>query len=83
MAVTVPTPQALPEELAALPRRMRLPYQRAAAPDVLATARAQRWDPAEACACCLPKNPATATRPRVAPDVAPPGSPQARPSRPG
>ena len=28
-------------------RRMRLPYVRAAAPDVLATARAQRWDPAE------------------------------------
>jgi len=26
---------------------MRLPYLRAAAPDVLATARAQRWDPAE------------------------------------
>ena len=26
---------------------MRLPYVRAAAPDVLATARAQRWDPAE------------------------------------
>ena len=28
-------------------RRMRLPYLRTAAPDVLATARAQRWDPAE------------------------------------
>ena len=28
-------------------RRMRLPYLRQAAPDVLATARAQRWDPAE------------------------------------
>jgi hypothetical protein len=28
-------------------RRMRLPYLRKAAPDVLATARAQRWDPAE------------------------------------
>ena len=28
-------------------RRMRLPYVRAAAPEVLATARAQRWDPAE------------------------------------
>jgi DNA replication protein DnaC len=25
-------------------RRMRLPYMRKAAPDVLATARAQRWD---------------------------------------
>jgi hypothetical protein len=28
-------------------KRMRLPYLRAAAPEVLATARAQRWDPAE------------------------------------
>jgi hypothetical protein len=30
-----------------VPRRMRLPYVREAAPEVLATARAQRWDPAE------------------------------------
>lgn len=43
------TPQAppIPEELDRLLRRMRLPYLRKAAPDVLATARAQRWDPAE------------------------------------
>lgn len=38
---------AIPEELEAILRRMRLPYLRKAAPDVLATARAQRWDPAE------------------------------------
>jgi len=37
----------LPEELLVVLRRMRLPYVRAAAPEVLATARAQRWDPAE------------------------------------
>jgi DNA replication protein DnaC len=42
-----PTPPAVPEELAAVLRRMRLPYVRAAAPEVLATARAQRWDHAE------------------------------------
>jgi DNA replication protein DnaC len=41
------TPPPLPAELEALLRRMRLPYLRAAAPDVLATAKAQRWDPAE------------------------------------
>lgn len=43
------TPEAppLPEELTALLRRMRLPYLRAAAPEVIATAKAQRWDPAE------------------------------------
>lgn len=45
--MTMPTPPALPEELERLLRRMRLPYLRKAAPDVLATARAQRWDPAE------------------------------------
>jgi DNA replication protein DnaC len=38
---------AIPDELAAVLRRMRLPYVRAAAPEVLATARSQRWDPAE------------------------------------
>lgn len=42
-----PTPPPIPDELGAVLRRMRLPYVRAAAPDVLATARAQRWDPAE------------------------------------
>jgi len=42
-----PVAPPLPDELTAVLRRMRLPYVRAAAPDVLATARAQRWDPAE------------------------------------
>jgi DNA replication protein DnaC len=42
-----PTAPALPDELDKLLRRMRLPYMRKTAPDVLATARAQRWDPAE------------------------------------
>jgi hypothetical protein len=47
MAVTAPPAPPLPDELTALLHRMRLPYLRTAAPDVLATARAQRWDPAE------------------------------------
>ncbi len=42
-----PAPPPLGEDLLAVLRRMRLPYLRAAAPEVLATARAQRWDPAE------------------------------------
>jgi DNA replication protein DnaC len=46
-AATTPAAPPLPAELEALLRRMRLPYLRAAAPDVLATAKAQRWDPAE------------------------------------
>ena len=46
-APTTSTAPALPEELLAVLKRMRLPYLRDAAPEVLATARAQRWDPAE------------------------------------
>jgi DNA replication protein DnaC len=45
--MTNPKAPALPDELDRILRRMRLPYLRTAAPDVLATARAQRWDPAE------------------------------------
>jgi DNA replication protein DnaC len=45
--VTALAAPPLPAELDALLRRMRLPYMRSAAPGVLATARAQRWEPAE------------------------------------
>ena len=45
--MSAPTAPPIPDELERLLRRMRLPYLRKAAPDVLATARAQRWDPAE------------------------------------
>ncbi len=45
--MTGPAAPPVPPELEALMRRMRLPYLRGAAPEVLATARAQRWDPAE------------------------------------
>lgn len=46
-AVGMPSPPALDPGLEALLRRMRLPHIRRAAPEVLATARAQRWDPVE------------------------------------
>lgn len=42
-----PVPPPLPPELATILTRLRLPYIRRAAPEVCATARAQRWDPAE------------------------------------
>jgi DNA replication protein DnaC len=42
-----PAPPPLDGDLEALLRRMRLPHIRRAAPEVLATAKAQRWDPAE------------------------------------
>jgi DNA replication protein DnaC len=45
--VTAPAAPPLPGDLEKLLRRMRMPYMRAAAPQVLATAKAQRWDPAE------------------------------------
>ena len=42
-----PEPPPLPDALEALLRRLRLPHIRRAAPEVLATAKAQRWEPAE------------------------------------
>lgn len=42
-----PVAPPLTADLLAVLSRMRLPYLRTAAPDVLAVARAQRWDPAE------------------------------------
>jgi DNA replication protein DnaC len=42
-----PEPPPLPEDLETLLRRLRLPHIRRAAPEVLATARSQRWEPAE------------------------------------
>ena len=46
-ALGTPTAPPLPAELEALARGLRLPHLRRAAPEVLATARAQRWEPAE------------------------------------
>lgn len=46
--MTTQTSQQLVDEVVGLTRRLRMPYLRKAAPDVLATAKAQRWDPAEA-----------------------------------
>ena len=43
---TTPAAQ-LPADVEALMRGLRLPHARAIAADVLATARAQRWDPTE------------------------------------
>lgn len=41
------TAPPLPEDLELLLRGLRLPHMRRIAPDILATARAQRWEPAE------------------------------------
>jgi DNA replication protein DnaC len=42
-----PEPPPLPDELESLLRRLRLPHIRRTAPEVIATARAQRWEPTE------------------------------------
>jgi DNA replication protein DnaC len=46
-AAGMPAAPALPEDLETLLRRLRLPHIRRHAPEVLATAKAQRWDPTE------------------------------------
>ena len=43
----IPLAPPLPGDLEALLRRLRLPHIRAHAPEVIATARAQRWEPVE------------------------------------
>jgi DNA replication protein DnaC len=45
--MTAATAPPLDGELERLLKRMRMPYMRKAAPELLATAKAQRWDPAE------------------------------------
>ena len=47
MTAAAPAQPPLDPGLEALLRRMRLPYMRRIAPQVIATAKAQRWDPAE------------------------------------
>ena len=47
MTVKTPAAPPLPDELERLLHRLRLPYVRRAAPDVIATATAQRWEHAE------------------------------------
>jgi len=46
-ALGVPTAPPLPEDVQALLHRLRLPHIRAHAPEVVATAKAQRWEPVE------------------------------------
>lgn len=47
MSVQTPAPPPLTDELDRLLRRLRLPYVRRSAPEVIATATSQRWEHAE------------------------------------
>ena len=46
MTIKAPSVPPLPDDLLLALRRMRMPFLRAAAQEVLVTAKAQRWDPA-------------------------------------
>jgi DNA replication protein DnaC len=46
-ALGVPSAPPLPEDVESLLRRLRLPHIRRHAPEVVATAKAQRWEPVE------------------------------------
>lgn len=46
-AAGIPTAPPLPDDVQALLRRLRMPHVRRDAPDVVATAKAQRWEPIE------------------------------------
>jgi hypothetical protein len=50
--MNTPSAPALPADLDTILRRVRLPFLRKAAPEVLATARAQRCEPPRCCAFC-------------------------------
>ena len=47
MSISTPPAPPIPVELEQTMRQLKMPYARGIAPDVFATARAQRWEPAE------------------------------------
>jgi DNA replication protein DnaC len=47
VSVTTNTAPPLPAELEAMMRQLKMPYARALAPELLQTAKTQRWDPTE------------------------------------
>ena len=83
MTVKTPAAPPLPAELERLLHRLRLPYVRRAAPDVIATATSQRWEHAEVLRSCSPKRQPAATRQRSGPDAVRPDCRPGRRSTPG
>ena len=67
MTVKPPTPPPLPDELERLLHRLRLPYVRRAAPEVIATATASAGNTPRCSRCCSPRRPPAATRRRSEP----------------
>ena len=83
MTVTAPPPPPLPAELEALLRRLRLPYVRKAAPEVIANATAQRWEHAEVLRVLLAEEAAGRDQATTGCAGGPPGCRPARRSTPG
>ena len=84
MTTPTPLPPPLDADLEQLLRRMRLPHIRRTAPEVLATARAQRWEPAEVLRALLVEEIAGRERYHGRPPAGPrPVSRPAKPSTPG
>ena len=83
MTVKPPAPPPLPDELDRLLRRLRLPYVRRAAPEVIATATAQRWEHAEVLRVLLAEEAAGRDQATIRRGAARPGCRPARRSTPG
>ena len=83
MTVKPPAPPPLPDELDRLLRRLRLPYVRRAAPEVIATATAQRWEHAEVLRVLLAEEAAGRDQATIRCAAARPGCRPARRSTPG
>ena len=84
MTAAAPAPPPLDDGLDQLLRRMRLPHMRRIAPEVIATAKAQRWDPAEVLRALLTEEVAGRDRSSLATRrKAGPRSPPGRRSTPG
>ncbi len=56
VTTTNTTAPALPAGLEALMRQLKMPHARALAPELIATARAQRWEPAEVIKALFPSS---------------------------
>ncbi len=83
MTVKTPSAPPLPSELERLLHRLRLPYVRRAAPEVIATATAQRWEHAEVLRVLLAEEAAGRDQATIRHAAARPGCPPARHSTPG
>lgn len=82
-AAGMPSAPPLPEDVEALLRQLRLPHIRNLAPDIVATAKAQRWEPIEVVKALFTENSPAGNAPPWPPDDTRTGSRPGKPSTPG